>query len=123
MDPQKYPGLEQIPSTWQSWLHTFRLLVEYGASLYEVVRGRHIAGLNIVRDDQPPETLEYFSLLAAQEVLQLDVVSGRQCWSALQNALRSSRDTVDALKLLHSTGVDLNKIMDDGCTALHLAAE
>ena len=89
----------------------------------ETVRGRHIAGLNTARDDLPPKTLEFLRLLAAQEDLQLDIISGGKCWSALQNALRSGRDAIDALKLLLAAGVDLCKPMDDGRTALHLAAE
>lgn len=123
MNPRAHEYFEQLPPTWDLWLDTFRLLVEHGASLHETVRGRHVANLNIVRNDQPPKTLEYLRLLAAKDYLQLDTVIGHECWSALQNALRSRSDAVDALKTLSSAGVDLFKVVDDGRTALHLAAQ
>ena len=88
-----------------------------------MVRGRHIADLNIVRDDRPPKTLEYLQILAAEDYLQLDVFTGPECWSALQNAVRSQSDATPALKVLAGAGVDLAKITDDGRTALHFAAE
>ena len=123
MDFRKNEYFDQLPPTWELWLDTFRLLIKHGAFLHESVRGRHIASLNIVRDDRPSKALEYLGLLAAEDVLRSDVVSGHECWPGLQNALRSGSDAVDALKLLHSSGVDLSKVMDDGRTALHVAAE
>jgi hypothetical protein len=123
MNPRRNEYLEQLPPTSDSWLHTFRLLVKEGASLHETVRGRHIAGLNISKTSGVCNVLEFLRLLAAKDVLQYDVVCGYGCWSALQNALRARSNTVDALELLNSAGVDLSKIMDDGRTALHLAAE
>ena len=123
MDPHRDDHYDQLPPTSGLWLDTFRLLVKGGAFSHETVRGRQIAGLNIVRDDRPSKALEYLRLLAAEDVLQFDVVSGHQCWSALQNALRSRSDSVDALKLLYCSGIDLSKIMEVGLTVLHLAAE
>ena len=123
MDPSEDHHFEQLPPTWDLWLDVFRLLVQYRACTHETVRGRHIAGLNIVREDRPPKTLAYLGILAAEDVLRMDVIAGHQCWSALQNALRSGSDAVDALSLLYSAGVNLSKVMDDGRTSLHLAAE
>ena len=123
MNPSEHEYFEQLPPTWAHWLDTFRLLVERGASLHETVRGRHVANLNIIRNDQPPKTLEYLRLLAAEQYLHIETATGQEFWSALQNALRSRSDAVDALKILVSTGVDLCKIMDDGRTALHFAAQ
>jgi hypothetical protein len=96
MNPHKDEHYDQLPPTADLWFDTFRLLVNRGAVLHESVRGRHIAGLNIVRDDRPCKVLEYLRLLAAEDILQFDVVCGHQCWSALQNALRARSDTVDA---------------------------
>ena len=123
MKPREHEYFEQLPPTWDLWLDTFRLLAEHGASLDETVRGRNVANLNVVRNDQPIKTLEYLRLLAAQDCLQFDAAIGDECWSALRNALCSRSDAVDALKILSSTGVDLPKVMDDGRTTLHLAAQ
>lgn len=115
---------DQLPPTWDSWLDAFRLLLKGGALLHETVRGRHITGLNIVRDDRQSKALEYLRLLAAEDVLQFDVVCGGHCcWSAIQTALRSRSDTVNALELLYCSGVDLSQTLEDGRTVLHLAAE
>lgn len=123
MDPHGSENLEQIPPTWELWLDTFRLLVKNGVQVSDVVRGRTLAGLNVAGGYGLSMTLQYLQLLAAEDSIQLDVVSGHQCWSALQNALRSGSDAVDCLKLLQSSGVNLAKVMNEGLTALHLASE
>lgn len=87
----------------------------------ETVRGRNLAGLNVEKDDRPSKTLEFLRILAIEDPMQLDVVSGSQCWSALHNALRCKAEAVEALAVLHASGVDLSHIQDDGRTALHLA--
>ena len=123
MDPRAYPPLEQLPPLWEHWLKTFRLLTNYGASVFDTVRDRNLAGLNVERDSLPGRTLEYLRLLSALDSPQLDITLGRECWSALHSAFRCKSDTLDALKLLQSCGVSLSKILEDGRTSLHFAAE
>lgn len=123
MNPAAHPCLEQIPPRWDRWLDVFRLLIKHKALVSEIVRGRNLAGLNIERDGSPSQTLELLRILAAEDSPQLDVALGRQCWQALHNALRCKNDALDAIKLLHSAGVCLSKIMQDGRTALHVASE
>ena len=121
MNPTAHPQLEQLPPTWDRWLDTFRLLIKHGASASETARGRNLAGLNVEKDGQPSKTLEFLRILAIEDPMQLDAVSGSRCWSALHNALRCRAEAVEALALLHASGVNLSRIMDDGRTALHLA--
>lgn len=121
MIPTAHPRLEQLPPTWDRWLDIFRLLIKHEASASETVRGRNLAGLNVEKDGQPSKTLEFLRILAIEDPMQFNVVSGFQFWSALHNALRCRAEAVDALALLHASGVNLSKIKDDGRTALHLA--
>ncbi|KAI9889930.1 MAG: hypothetical protein M1814_004653 [Vezdaea aestivalis] len=123
MNPSKYQYYEQLPPTWDRWLDVFRLLLKHGACLYENVRGRHIGSLNIVRSDTPSKTTGFLRLLFDEGFLHIDAIPNLQYGSALQNALQSGQDAVDALKILHTAGVDLSRETDDGRTALHLAAE
>lgn len=122
MDPITHPNLEQLPSMWDRWLETFRLLLKYGASISETVRGRHLAGLSVENVGHSLTILDFLRLLAAEDFLQLSVVSGVQCWSALHNALRCASEATDALNVLYSSKVNLSNIMDDGRSALHLAS-
>ncbi|KAH7000646.1 hypothetical protein EDB80DRAFT_687227 [Ilyonectria destructans] len=122
MNPLAHPAFEQLPPLWDYWLNVVRLIAKYGASVFEVVRGRTLAGLNVERSGHPSRTLEFLQFLAAEDSVQLDVVSGHPSWSALCNALRCEVEAVDALRLLSSAGVVLNRISDDGGTALHMAA-
>jgi hypothetical protein len=109
MDPIAQSNPEQFPPTWDRWLDVFRLLVKHGAHVFETVRERNLAELNVERNNRPSRTSEYLRILVANDSPQLEVALGRRCWSALNNALHCKSDVIDALKLLRGSGVNLSK--------------
>lgn len=122
MDLRRSKVFKQLPPTWTSWLEIIRLLAEHQASLDDTIHGRSLASLNVTRT-KSSTTLEFIRLLAAKDCLESEDFTGAQCWSAMQNALRAENHALEALKVLHSAGVDLSKCAEDGRTALHMAGE
>ena len=122
MNPRAYSYFEQLPPTWDRWFDALRLLIKHGAEVHETVNGRNLASLNIERDGLPSKTLDFLRLLAAEDALQLDVMSGCDGWPALHTALVCDSTAVDALKVLSSSGIQLSKVMDNGKSALHVSA-
>lgn len=115
----------QLPPESESWIRILRLLVQHGASVHEVVHGKTLAMLNIRQSDKSiePKTLEFFRLLLSECYADFNTVDNQGCWSALLTAVRSENYALEALKFLFKVGANLTRIMGDGRTILHLAAE
>jgi len=123
MNPRRNRHFSQLPPTWDFWVDVLQLLVDYGASIHETIQSRPLGTFHVVRRNHGAKALQFLRLLIDQNYLDFGVVHGPQCWSALQTALRSEDQAVNGLKLLHSLGVDLMKVLEDGRSSLHLAAE
>jgi Ankyrin repeats (3 copies) len=111
------------PPTWNSWLEALKLLVSYGASVHEPVHGRSISTCLIVRGDRQPKLLEFLSLLKEENYTEFGCVYRPRGFSAVYNAVIARGESRSCLKLLSQTGVDLSSALDDGRSALHLAAQ
>ncbi|OCK95014.1 ankyrin [Cenococcum geophilum 1.58] len=122
MNPRRSQHFEQLPPTWDYWLDTLRLLIRYGASTNEIVRGRSLAGLNIARHDESSEVLPFLRLLAVEDSIDHNSTADDPSWPVVKNAVKSGTDAVDALKLLQACGVSITRVLADGRTVLHLAA-
>jgi hypothetical protein len=107
------------------WLEMLQLLVQYGASVHEIMAGKTMTTLSYTRESYDPETtVRYFQLLLAESYVDFNVFDNDlgQC-SALWNAIRSREYSVPAIDLLAQTGVQLNKVFQNGRNVLHMAAE
>lgn len=122
MNLRRSQHFEQLPPTWDHWLETFRLLIRYGASTDEIVRGRTLAGLNIARPGETSKVLPFLQLLAGRESLAQESLVDHPRWPVLRNAVQAGTDTVDALKLLQACGMSMTRVLYDGKTVLHLVA-
>ena len=119
----------QLPPNWSSWLATFKLLVEHGASVHEEVYDRTLSTLNL-RYAGPgidigyiePKTVDFFRILHSQCYFDFDRTS-QGIWCASLAAIRSTTDSVEALQFLARVGADLTRISERGATTLHWAAE
>jgi hypothetical protein len=106
-----------------AWLDALRLLTENGASVHDVVADRTITMLNLNRDTYHEETaLSFFYILRQECYVDFDLVSD-QGPSALLMAIRSGTSACTAIDFLAQNGVDLQRIYNDGRTALHICAE
>lgn len=122
MDLQRSRHYEQFPPTWNRWLEVLRVLIKYGASTNEIVRGRSLAGLNIAQPHDTSQILPYLCLLAAEDALDLDPEVEGVRWPVLKNVLSAGTDAVAALDLVKASGLPLMNVLEDGRTALHLGA-
>ncbi|RDK39596.1 ankyrin [Aspergillus phoenicis ATCC 13157] len=112
----------QLPPVWECWLDALRLLVNYGASINEVVRRKSFSMLNLVRADKECPVLELFQFLLAEGYYGFhDTDENGYC--AVFNALQATQDSLQCLKLLRAAGVSMNGVFEDGRSILHLAAE
>ncbi|KAH5605777.1 hypothetical protein HBI20_070000 [Parastagonospora nodorum] len=66
--------------------------------------------------------LPFLRVLAVENALDYDSIANDPTWSVIKNAVKSGKDTVDALKLLRACGVNITRVLADGRTVLHLAA-
>ncbi|KAL8711276.1 MAG: hypothetical protein Q9225_007138 [Loekoesia sp. 1 TL-2023] len=123
MDLHRSRYFEQLPPTWDQWLDVLRLLIDSGASVHEIVRDRNLAGLNIAAPADISKVLPFLRLLAAEDALDLDVAAEFDQWPVLKNVFEAGKDSVDALKLVTGCGLSLTKVLIDGQTVLHLAAQ
>jgi hypothetical protein len=115
--------LPQIPPEWESWFDALQLLVKHGGSVHEVVYNRPLATCLIARNDREPRILDFFRLLLSENYYDFGAVVGSKSFSAVQNAIRARGQAYPALKMLTAAGVDVSKLMDDGRSPLHVAAE
>ena len=113
----------QLPPTWDSWIDVLRLLMDSGASVHESFCGRPLGTFDLYRNDGGSKHLDFFRLLHEEHYIDFDVLYGRQGWSAVQTAVRAKDGAIEGLRMLRKWGVDLDSIMNDGRTFLHLAAE
>ena len=116
-------AMPQLPPNWKFWLDAVTLMVSYGASVHEIVRGRPLSTCLIVKDDQEPRLLEFLNLLKSENYLDFDAVADQRGYSAVQSAVRARHQSSLGLKLLTQAGLNLGKVMEDGRSALHMAAE
>jgi Ankyrin repeats (3 copies) len=115
--------LIQYPPTWSGWLKAFHVLVQHGASVHEMVQGRAVSAMNLIRRDLPEESLvEFFNILKDQYFLDFHSIDTHR-WCALMSAIRSRCYATEAINFLLGIGIDFNRIYEDGSTALHWAAE
>jgi ankyrin repeat protein len=120
--PRRSKSFSQLPPTWGSCLNAFKLLIENHASVHETVHGRTLSSLNLFRLDFEVNIIEFFGILRDNHFLNFDSIH-RQRWCALVSAIRSKRYDMEALRFLIGNGIDLNRIYEDGSTAIHWAAE
>jgi ankyrin repeat protein len=112
----------QLPPQWESWLDAARILVDNDASVHEIVHGQMVGSVNILHPQKPDKTLEYLNLLKETGYMEFGMVDGRG-FSALRSAIRSPSHALNAIRVLQQLNVDLQKILDDGRSFLHIAAE
>lgn len=122
MNLRRSQDFKQLPPTWDRWLDVLRLLIRYGSSTHEIVRGRSLAGLNVARHDTSSKVLPFLRILAVENALDYDSITDDPTWSVIKNAVKSGTDTVDTLKLLRACGVNITRVLADGRTVLHLTA-
>lgn len=126
MYPRRNNYYSQLPPTWRNRIAALRLLTSYGASVHEIARDRAISTLNVCRNTphhQPEEDIfDFFAILHGESYCDFNSID-KQGWCALLSAIRSNRNPVKALKFLKSVGVDFKRIMHNGRTVLHWAAE
>lgn len=108
-----------------TWLDILQLLVQYQASVYEVMTTKTLTTLHYTRKEYSSDTIvRYFHLLRSESYVDFDVVDediGR--FSAVYNAIMSREAASLAIDILVQAGVKLERIYSDGRTALHIAAE
>ncbi|KAF2278689.1 ankyrin [Westerdykella ornata] len=113
--------LQRTPSG-QDWLETLELLIQYGASVHEIVANKTMTMTNICNRRHGEGTLvQFFRLLVNEHYQDFDVV-GRGGYSALISAIRGRNSAAAALDLLAKAGVSLDRVSKDGRHPLHLAA-
>jgi ankyrin repeat protein len=101
--------------------------VKHGASVHEVVYGRTLTMLNLLRKNGSseflePHLLEFFAILHSECYMDFNNADERD-WCALVNAIRSKAQGLDALKFLSKVGVDFTRIAKNSRSPLHWAAE
>lgn len=111
----------QIPPKWDSWVEALKLLVRHGASVHEAVCERTLSMLNI-NHSQEERTIEFFNVLISEGYTYWETAH-KFGWSAVLTAIRTRKDSLQALQLLQRTGTDIARILSDGRSPLHLAAE
>jgi Ankyrin repeats (3 copies) len=123
MNPRQYKILQQLPPRNPMWMEIIRLLVEYNASVHDVVNGRSLTTLNLIWHQNRNRTLEFFTLL--QDQYYVDFGAGHiGSWTAFTSAFRSVGSSSECLKFLDKkAGLDFSSIGADGRSLLHLGAE
>ncbi|KAI0137122.1 ankyrin repeat-containing domain protein [Xylariales sp. AK1849] len=122
MRPRPDASLIQYPPRWDSWIEALRVLVNCHASVHEVVHNKSMGMLNIHYRPECDRTMDYFCLLDEQSYMDFAAVDSGG-WSALVSAIRSRDQGLRAVKFLKKANVNFEKIMNDGRSYLHLAAE
>ncbi|KAJ6101900.1 hypothetical protein N7486_004327 [Penicillium sp. IBT 16267x] len=112
----------QLPPKWASWIQALQLLVQHGASVHEAVGEKTLSMLNINHASGNEQTLEFFRLLISENYTYWETVH-EAGWSALLTAIRTRGSSSQALQLLARAGVNIGRILSDGRSPLHLAAE
>jgi len=117
--------LVQLAPDTTIWLEMLQLLVEYGASVHEVMADKTMTTLSYTRESYDPETtVRYFQLLLAESYVDFNLFDndmGQR--SALWNAIRSREASASSIDILAQAGLQLNKVFPNGRNALHMAAE
>jgi hypothetical protein len=119
------PRFVQLAPNTTIWLEMLQLLVQYEASVHEVMADKTMTTLSYTRESYDPETIvRYFQLLLAESYVDFNLFDNDmgQC-SALWNAIRSCEFSASAIDILAQNGVQLNKVFPNGRNALHMAAE
>jgi ankyrin repeat protein len=111
-----------LPPRGNTWIDILKLLVQYGASIHEIVHNKSVSMLNIVSEKEEPQTVQFFRLLKEECYVDFSMSDNRG-WSALVLAIRSKSYALDSIKFLEGIGVNLSLIYADGRTMLHFAAE
>jgi ankyrin repeat protein len=112
----------QLPPKWDSWIEALKLLLYHGASVHEAVGERTLSMLNINHRFGEEKTMEFFNVLVAEGYTYWETTH-KAGWSAVLTAIRTRQDSLRALWLLKRTGTDIARILSDGRSPLHLAAE
>lgn len=124
MYPPRNKYYSQLPPKWRDRIAGLRLLTSHNASVHEIVRDKTISTLNICSTDygMGERIVEFFSILQEENYCDFNLVD-KQGWCALLTAIRTNEHSIKALSFLKRIGVDFSRIMDNGRTALHWAAE
>jgi hypothetical protein len=122
MSSDKKRFFPQLPPKWGPWLQAFELLVKHGASVHEVNRDKTLSKLNINYPFGEEHTMDYFRILLTEGYTYWESADG-MAWSAVFTAIRTRTNSLQTLKFLVKSGVNISRVFDDGRSPLHLAAE
>ncbi|KAJ5683077.1 hypothetical protein N7462_006242 [Penicillium macrosclerotiorum] len=122
MSSEKNRFFPQLPPKWAPWLEAFKLLVKHEASVHEVNRDKTLSMLNINYPFREEQTMDYFRILLSEGYIYWETAD-KTAWSAVNTAIRTRTNSLQALQFLVRNGVNLSRVFDDGRSALHLAAE
>jgi hypothetical protein len=108
-----------------AWLDILQLLVQYRASVHEVMTTKTLTTLQYTREDYSTDTIvRFFQLLISESYIDFEVVDEDMArYSAVWNAVKSREAAELALDILAQAGVQFGRIYSDGRTSLHIAAE
>ncbi|OKL59087.1 hypothetical protein UA08_05842 [Talaromyces atroroseus] len=123
MNPRRNKIFPQLPPRNPMWVDIIRLLVEYDASVHEVVNGNSLTTLNLIWHKNKSRTLEFFHFLHDQYYVDFgaDKIDG---FSAFTSAFRSVGSSLECIQFLYEkVGLDFSRISADGRSLLHLGAE
>ncbi|KAF2494395.1 ankyrin [Lophium mytilinum] len=105
------------------FIDIIRVLVQHNASVHEVIDGKTLTMLYIAPERYPHgTTTDFFGILISESYVDFDYADERGM-SALFNAVGSGECGAAALRVLSQVGVQMERILPDGRTLLHLAAE
>ncbi|KAJ5777253.1 hypothetical protein N7520_000499 [Penicillium odoratum] len=122
MSSDKTRFFPQLPPKWNSWLKAFELLVKHGASVHEVNRGKTLSMLKINYASGEEQSMDYFRILLSEGYVYWET-AGESTWSAISTAIRTRKYALQALKFLVRNDVNMNRVLANGQSPLHLAAE
>jgi ankyrin repeat protein len=100
-----------------------KILVSHGASVHDIVGESTMTTMTLACDRHAPDAyISYLRLLKEEQYTEFDITDGVGK-SALYNAIRDGEMAGAAIDLLAESGVRITRILPDGRTALHFAAE
>ncbi|KAI1770949.1 ankyrin repeat-containing domain protein [Hypoxylon cercidicola] len=124
MRPRFRRHFSQLPPIWSCWFEAFRLLVNHGASVHEIVRGKTMGTLNVIgRNLKGFSPTDYIKLLHSEGFVDFGNCDSKG-YSTLVFEMQCYRTSLETIRYITKRGlVDFSRIMDNGRSYLHFAAE